>query len=294
MPFEPPKTWEEFQKIADEAIKNIETIKGTPLPKSLKDAVNGDFLEAGGDVLEETLGATPKGTMKEWRKRVMGLKAANEILRGYEKGMVRAFVLTPASPARQIYNGLVKVPRWVMQHLAEITLILWPLIVIALQALLDGADIESKIEDQEKRIQRLRKRIRELYEETPGSGMTIKKDAFGNEYLDGDGRTAKEIESDIKVCEDGIADAKRLIEDYTKMLRQADAFLERAVVGVTVLLAWFSVEHLLEAAGSVKDILLSLRPAKELRDAALEQIKASAFPQRVEKRKIVRKRSRRN
>ena len=224
----------------------------------------------------------------------MGLRTANEILRGYEKAMVRAFVLTPASPARQIYNGLVKVPRWVMEHLAEITLILWPLIVVALEALLDGADIEAKIEEQEKRIERLKKRIRELYEETPGAGMTVKKDAFGNEYLDGDGRTAKEIEDDIKTCEDGIAEAKRLIEDYTKMLRQADAFLERAVVGVSVLLAWFSVEHLLAGANSVREILLSLRPAKELRDKAMSEIKSAAFPQSNVKREYQRKRSRKN
>ena len=292
--FEPPQNWEEFQRIANEAIKNIETIRGTPLPKSLKEAVDGNFLEASGDVLEETLGYTPKGEMREWGKRVMSLKAAHEILRGYEKAMVRAFVLSAESPARLIYNGLVRIPRWVMEHLAEITLILWPLILTALEAILDGADIETKIEEQEKRIARLQKRIAELYEETPGSGMTIKKDAFGNEYLDGDGRTAKEIESDIKVCEDGIAEAKRLISDYTKMLRQADAYLEMAVVGVAVLLAWFSVEHLLQTVSSVKDVLMSLKPAKELRDKAMAEIKAVAFPQRVQLRQYRKKRSRRN
>lgn len=281
--------------IANQSVKTLEGMRGTKLPESVHEAIEGNFLAAGGGVLETALGRTPGGEMKEWNKRVMSLQKANEILRDYEDGLVKRFILSPASALRLALDGFLFIPKWLVTHTPEITLILWPIIKKGGEQIGTMASIVMEVEKLERELAAQKEEMSRLYSLTPRdksmpAWKIREKIAAGGKVP----LSASEIRSRIIAAEKEIARIEKEIDDEADRLIEADKWLEMAIAGACALLIFFSAEKLLTLAHNIKDALKVLSPARDLRDELLEKIKASAFPQARVHRKVVKKRSRRN
>jgi len=287
-----PTSFEELQEEAQKAIKVLDETLAVPIPASVKDAVSGRFMESGKGIIETALGHTPPGEMEEWGRRVIPLKKANDILRAMENDLVKAFVLSPAAPARIIIDGLLLIPKWIVGHAAEIGFIIWPLLSGAFTKLSDIFSIERRIDEIDRRTDFLRKEIRDLYSVTPRPPRRAGLPELP--YYPGQQPTAKQLEQGIKGDEAEIAVLEREREALAKLSAAAGSYLDRAAVAVSVMLVWFSVQKLIQTAKSVSESLVTFSPAKKLREAAIEEIKSAALPQARIHRVLVKKRSRRN
>lgn len=281
--FLPPSSWKEFTEQADDALAAIEKMEKTPLPETVEEAMEDGFFEDPGDGLSEMMGATDPEEIQRWNTRVMSLRDANAILRKVETDLVRGYVLSPNSAFRIMYDGAIKIPRWIIEHTAELLLVLVPLIYKGANAALDATTIEIRIEKLEKSITanfRILSRLSQIAEGTVR--------ATSDELAIGDLEAAmQEVESQIGI-------EKREIAALTKLLRRASNYLEFAAEAVLVLAVWFSMEKLLTLAGSATAISAALDPARDLKDEAIEAAQKKAFPQAPQKRTVTYKRSRRN
>jgi len=162
-----PQTWEELQKQGQTAIFVLETVMRVPVPRTIKDAVDGKWMEASAGAARDILGRTTRAEKKEWRKRVIKLSDANQILKDLENKIVNSYVLASASPLRIALDGIILIPKWIVKHIAELTLIMLPLFLTSVEKAGDLFMIEERILEIERRIAYLEKEIAELYTVTP-------------------------------------------------------------------------------------------------------------------------------
>jgi len=281
--FLPPASWKEFAEQADEALAAIEKMEKTPLPETVEEAMEDGFFEDPGDGLSEMMGATDPEEIQRWNTRVLSLRDANAILRKVETDLVRGYVLSPNSAFRIMYDGAIKIPRWIIEHTAELLLVVVPLIYKGANAALDATTIEIRIEKLEKAITANFRILSRLSQVAEG---TVR--ATSDELAIGD------LEAAMQEVERQIAIEKREIAALTKLLRRASNYLEFAAEAVLVLAVWFSMEKLLTLAGSATAISAALAPARDLKAEAIEAAQEKAFPQSPQKRTVTYKRSRRN
>jgi len=282
-----PTSFEELRDEAKTAIAGLEKILKVPVPVSIKDAVDGRYLESAEGVAESIVGRVPSGEMEEWRKRVIPLARANAILRSFEGNLVRSYVLKPSSPLRIIVDGVLLIPKWILAHLAEITMILIPLLTESWLKALDVVSIERRITELENFISQRKKMVSDLFAITPRPAGTPAKSWD-------DAPTAAELQAEIKNEEYEIGKLERERDALAKLSADAGTYIDRAVIAVSIMLVYFSVQKLLGTAKVVSDSLVSVTPAKDLRNEAIEKIKAAALPQARVHRVVVKKRSRRN
>jgi len=280
----PPASWKEFTEQADEALAAIERMEKTPLPETVDEATEDEFFADPGDGLAGLLGSTDPEELKRWNTRVMSLKDANAILRAVETDLVRSYVLSPKSAFRLMYDGAIKIQRWLIEHTAEITIVLLPLIYKGMNSVSDSVLIELSITRAERAIRRIDEMLSYLYSIVPGKRTGVFGDIF----------TAAELREAIKAEEENKRKLQREISDLTKMLRKAANYMEFAAEAVLVLAVWFSVEKLLTIAGSATAVSAALAPARSLKDPAILAAQKKAFPQAPQKRTVTYKRSRRN
>jgi len=281
--FLPPASWKEFAEQADEALAAIEKMEKTPLPETVEEAMEDGFFEDPGDGLSEMMGATDPEEIQRWNTRVMSLRDANAILRKVETDLVRGYVLSPNSAFRLMYDGAIKIPRWIIEHTAEILLVIMPLIYRGVNAVTDAVAINMAIERAERAIKFTNESLTYLFSIVPGRRTGVFGDVF----------TAAELREAIRAEEETIKKLKREIADLTKLLRRAANYLEFASEAVLVLAVWFSMEKLLTLAGSATAISAALDPARDLKDEAIEAAQKKAFPQAPQKRTVTYKRIRR-
>jgi len=297
MSAEIPATWAEMEQQALDAVENLEAIKKTPLPESIAAARDGDFLESGQGALETILGLAAPGTMKEWKTRVIRLSDANKIMRSFERDLVLSFVLSPASPGRLIYDGIVRVPRWIAEHLPELIFIVWPLLVAGLKEATKQVILQSKILDAQAEIRRLRKYKAYIYGLLPmPAGIEVAEwvklrdnRKHEEDYL----FPAERLRMFIDGADRDIDEQQRLLDVYFELQKKSETYLQRAAAAISIVLIYLSVEKLIAVGKTVKDIAVSISPVKKLKDDAIEAVKSKSLPQ-VGRRKWVRKSSRRN
>jgi len=287
-----PQTWEELQKQGQTAIFVLETVMRVPVPRTIKDAVDGKWMEASAGATRDILGRTTRAEKKEWRKRVIKLSDANQILKDLENKIVNSYVLASASPLRIALDGIILIPKWVVKHIAELTLIMLPLFLTSVEKAGDMVMIERRITEIERLIAIYEDRLPGLYAATPGEGLRIITDLSGR-YLGGE-ETAENLRAAIKNVEDNIAILKREKTALAKLSAKAGTVLDLAVTAFCVTIAFLAVANLISLARSLSDNLATTGPASKLRDEAIELAKAKSLPQFSVKRKTVKKRSRRN
>ena len=281
-----PLDWEGLQKKAQESISTLEKVLKVKLPGSIHDAVNGDFLEGGEKVLEGLLGKTSRKEKQEWKTRVIRLSDANDILATLESGIVKAYVLSAASPGRTMLDAVLSLPKWFVRHSAEIYFVLAPLIVAAGSQLADVVEIENRIHEKENEITFRERRMSNLYALTPARPGVQKRAP--------DNYTAGEIIPQILAEEKAIAKLQQQIADLEKLSIRASRWLGWALDAFAVVVTFLILAPLINAAKAAFTGKLILSPVRDLRDAAIGKAKVKALPQFPEKRTVVQKRSRRN
>lgn len=282
-----PASWEEMQKQAEGSLKTLDTMLKTPLPTSVKDAVDGNFMEAGKGVLTVLLGASPKGEMGVWSRRVIPLRTANLILRDFERSIVNAYIMSASSPARTVVDGLLFIPKWIISHMTEVVFVIWPLLVAAVQKFNDVMEIERRVRDIETELRLERGVMAHLYSLVPGRDETV--DSNFTEPV-----TAQEIRQAMRESEDTTVRLEREKAALLTLLRDTDRFLDLAVTALSIALCYLVVERLLVTSRSLQVAIVTLKPVKELRDIAIAEAKKKSLPQYPEKRTVEQKRSRRN
>jgi len=287
-----PQTWEELQKQGQTAIFVLETVMRVPVPRTIKDAVDGKWMEASAGATRDILGRTTRSEKKEWRKRVIKLSDANQILRDLENKIVNSYVLASASPLRIALDGIILIPKWVVKHIAEITLILLPLFLTSVEKAGDMVMIERRITEIEKLVSQWEDQLPGLYAATPGEGLRLITDLSGR-YLGGE-ETAENLRAAIKNVEDNIAVLKREKTALAKLSAKAGTVLDLAITAFCVTVAFLAVANLISLARTLSDNIATTGPAAKLRDEAIEMAKSKSLPQFSVKRKTVKKRSRRN
>jgi len=292
MTTEIPQTWEELQKQGQTAIFVLETVMRVPVPRTIKDAVDGKWMEAGTGATRDILGRTTRAEKKEWRKRVIKLSAANQILRDLENKIVNSYVLASASPLRIALDGIILIPKWIVKHIAELTLIMLPLFLTSVEKSGDMVMIERRITEIEKLVSQWEELLPGLYAATPGEGLRIVTEMSGR-YLGGE-ETAENLRAAIKNVEDNIAILKREKSALVNLSTKAGTVLDLAITAFCVTIAFLAVANLISLARSLSDNLATTGPASKLRDEAIELAKSKSLPQFSVKRKTVKKRSRRN
>jgi len=290
-----PQTWEELQKQGQTAIFVLETVMRVPVPRTIKDAVDGKWMEASAGATRDILGRTTRAEKKEWRKRVIKLSDANQILRDLENKIVNSYVLASASPLRIALDGIILIPKWIVKHIAELTLIMLPLFLTSVEKAGDIVMIERRITEIEKELERYEKILPTLYEVIPEA------DDAESTVVTGGGptfivppRTAAAIRAEIKMVEGAMGELRREKAALAKLSAKAGTVLDLAVTAFCVTIAFLAVANLISLARSLSDNLATTGPASKLRDEAIELAKSKSLPQFSVKRKTVKKRSRRN
>jgi len=290
-----PQTWEELQKQGQTAIFVLETVMRVPVPRTIKDAVDGKWMEASAGATRDILGRTTRAEKKEWRKRVIKLSDANQILKDLENKIVNSYVLASASPLRIALDGIILIPKWIVKHIAELTLIMLPLFLTSVEKAGDMVMIERRITEIEKEIERSENIIASLYEVIPEA------DDAESTVVTGGGptfivppRTAAAIRAEIKMVEGAMGELRREKAALAKLSAKAGTVLDLAVTAFCVTIAFLAVANLISLARSLSDNLATTGPASKLRDEAIELAKSKSLPQFSGKRKTVKKRSRRN
>lgn len=290
-----PQTWAELQQQGQQAIKVLETVMKVPVPASIKDAVDGKWMESSAGLTRDILGRTTRAEKKEWRKRVIKLSDANEILKNLENQIVQNYILASASPLRIALDGIILIPKWVVKHIAELTLILLPLFLTSVEKSGDVVMIERRITEIEKEIARYERMLPTFYEQIPdaddappvsvkGGGPTFTVPAI----------TKASLRESIKVVEDAIAELKREKTALAGLSVKAGTVVDLAVAAFSVTIAFLTVSQLLRLGQSMADVFVTTGPAGKLRDEAIELAKSKSLPQFSGGRKVVKKRSRRN
>ena len=272
-----PFDWEAFQKMGQDAVKVAESLLKIKVPKTIKDAVDGNFMEAGSELSEKILGHTPSGEMQEWKKRTIRLDVSNKILRDYEEAVVKSFILSSGGVLRNIFDGIMWLPNFITLYLGDFLFLIQPLIWAGLKKFGELVEIERQLKNITASLKKEQELLSKLYAIVPDSPAE-----------------AADIRKEIQDSYDHTAELEGDAEMLIKMEREATSFLELAVIALSVVIAFLSVEKLLDVAGSSTAAAVALKPVRDLRDAAILEIKTKSLPQRRGKRFRVRKRSRRN
>lgn len=96
---------EDVLRETEEVIRFLETMLNKELPSSLHAAIQQDWITTGIKGGEEYLEHVPGDIIKEWRKRVISVEKANEILLNFEERMVEKFVQDKTAVATKAYLG---------------------------------------------------------------------------------------------------------------------------------------------------------------------------------------------
>jgi len=131
-------TVEEIEKQGKKAIETLEKLTAVRVPKTLKDAVNEDWLALFKDGGMGIMESVPKKELKEWNQRAISMRNANELLHGIENALVREFVHRPDSPVVVALKRITAVPRFVLSHIGDIVALGIPL---ALEGVQDFAEV---------------------------------------------------------------------------------------------------------------------------------------------------------
>lgn len=289
-----PIDWKGMQKEAQDALRVLDMVGKTPVPQTLRDAINGDYFAASTGVVEAALGHTSGKELREWGQRVMPLKEANEILRQFENDVVKTFVLSSKSPARIIFDAVTAIPKWVLEHLAEIVFILWPLFTGAAMRAADIVSIESRIKEIENEIRALIAWMGKLYAITPANLPPIEERKMRGPFGTNPTEDPGEIIEAIKKAEREVGILERERAALIQLSERAGTILDRLVVAVAVVISFLAVEKLLVEARALANAAVTFSPIRKLRDAAVARAKEKSFPQTPQKRTVVKKRSRRN
>jgi len=289
-----PVTWQEMQKEAQNALRLLDMVGKTPVPQTLRDAIDGKYFAASQGVVESALGHTSGDELREWSQRVIRLDKANEILRSFENEMVKAFVLSSASPARIVIDALIAIPKWILAHLAEIVFILWPLFTGAVTGAFDVVLIEDRIKEIENEVRALKKWIGKLFAITPADLPPLEQRRMRGPFGTNPTEDAAELVSAIEKAEREIGVLERERAALVKLSERSGSILDMIAMGVAVTLSYLAVEKLLVAARALADATATFAPVRVLRDNAVLRAKEESLPQLQAKRFRVRKRSRRN
>ena len=145
--------FKEIEKQGLKAVETLEKLTSVKVPKSLKDALNEDWIALFHDGGIEMMSAVPVEELRSWNQRVITMRDANLALQLVEERLVWEFVRRPDSPWTIAAKRLIMVPRFILEHLGEITSFALPMAaegisskVIADIARLSGDVVEEQIE----------------------------------------------------------------------------------------------------------------------------------------------------
>jgi hypothetical protein len=289
-----PVTLEELQDDAQKALAVLDSVGKTPVPQTLRDAIEGNYFAASEGVVESALGHIPGDELREWRTRVIPLALANDILRDFENQIVRAFVLSSSSPFRILIDGIIKIPKWLIKHSAEIVFLFLPMMKGGLDRAADVLTIENRITGITREIGALRRRISKLFEITPVNLPPLEERKMRAPFGMNEKEDAAELVDAIKAAEREIGILEREREALAKLSAKAGRILDLVLVGLAVMMGYFVVEKLLAEAKALANAAATFAPVRKLRDEAVEFAKEASLPQFPQKRTVVEKRSRRN
>ena len=145
--------FKEIEKQGLKAVETLEKLTSVKVPKSLKDALREDWIALFHDGGIEMMSAVPVEELRKWNQRVITMRDANLALQLVEERLVWEFVRRPDSPWTIAAKRLIMVPRFILEHLGEITSFALPMAaegisskVISDIARLSGDVVEEQIE----------------------------------------------------------------------------------------------------------------------------------------------------
>ena len=250
-----PVDWKGLQKETQDALRVLDMVGKTPVPQTLRDAIDENYFAASQGIVETALGSTSGAELREWSQRVIRLSDANEILRNFENNLVREFVLSSASPARIVIDAIIAIPKWILAHLAEIVFILWPLFTEAAVRAADIVSIEMRITEIENELRALRAWMGKLFAITPATLPPLEQRKMRGPFGTNPVEDTAEIVAALEKAEWEIGILEREMEALIKLSTRAGNILDMIAVAVAATLAFFMVERLLAAAASLAVVL---------------------------------------
>lgn len=130
-------TQAELEKQAKDALAVLEKLTAVHVPKSLKDALDEDWLATFSDGGLEVMEHVPEAELKAWKSRAITMQNANLILRVMEEKLVREFVHRPDSFYVIATRRLTAVPKFIASHIGEIVSFAVPLVLELSKAIAD-------------------------------------------------------------------------------------------------------------------------------------------------------------
>lgn len=121
-------TLEQIQDSAKEALEVLERIQRVHVPVTVKAAINEDWITVGQEAGEGFLSHVSKEQLKEWDSRVISVRAANGILRGFEQAVVENYVGNPKHPVAQAIKRMAEIPKFILGNIVLLWNVVLPLV----------------------------------------------------------------------------------------------------------------------------------------------------------------------
>ena len=240
----------EIEKQGKKAVAVLERLTSVHVPKTIKDALNEDWLALFQDEGLDIMSAVPKAELKAWGSRAVTMRDANLALRIVEETLVKEFVKSAESPFVIATRRLTAIPKFVLSHLGEIVSFALPLTASAIQ---DGAELEA--------LELINEARKAEYDEEAA------KDAPDFDFL-------AKLSKEMFIIQ---AEAEAIRDRFTVALA--------AIMGIV---GYWTVERLVSMAATVAAYKAKMVKVVALNLSTQGNAKAWAMPQR--KRKSYRKR----
>lgn len=116
-------TMNDVQREAKVAQDFLKTFLDIELPRSGKEAIEGDFSGAALSVGEEWMGHIPAEEMAEWMQRLMPIERANEILSSLEEKMVAGYSTSRGGVLVERLLAIMGVLSWLAANAGELVIL---------------------------------------------------------------------------------------------------------------------------------------------------------------------------
>jgi hypothetical protein len=248
-------TVEEMVSQGKRAVFVLEHLLHVHVPKTLKDALNEDWLAIAQDGGEGFLQSIPEKELRAWGRRTITMERANGLLRTFEESLVESYVKRPENPLSRVFGRFLAMPKFIGNNLVVLGTVVLPLI-------LKFAQETFRLGTNQVNVDRLKAVLASGMQNgvpiNPGQRFAMEQDLAGTEH-----------EIDLAIGE-----------------------ITKIWVSVAAVCAFYAVEDIITLCGTAAALSHSLRPVTLSRDLLCEAVKKSALPQRNGKRYRSRKRAR--
>jgi hypothetical protein len=248
-------TVEEMVSQGKKCVFVLENLMHVHVPKTLKDALNEDWVAIAQDGSEGFLQSIPEKELRAWGRRTITIERANGLLRTFEESLVESYVKRPENPLSRVFGRFLAMPKFIGNNLVVLGTVVLPMI-------LKFAQETFRLGTNQVNVDRLKAVLASGMMNgvpiNPGQRFALEQDLAGTQH-----------EIDLA------------IEEITKIW-----------ISVAAVCAFYAVEEIITLCSTAGALAQSVRPVTLSRDLLCEAVKAQALPQRSGPRFRSKKRAR--